>query len=332
VNRIVLAAGGPLALTAALGLALEPALAQPNAVGIAAAVRNKVEVRSAATRKAHAAVLRERLFMADQVQTGAASQLQLLLLDRTTFTVGANARVTIDRFVYDPAANSRSVGINVAHGAFRFMSGRALGRPSGSVNVRTPVAAIGVRGTIFEGVVGEEAIRIAEDEPAVGRVKADKGDASLIVLRGPGPRTQGDTVAGAIDVTAGGRTATLDGPDLAVYAPRDGAPLIGPFRISPAGLAALQSLLQPGPGAPPGGGGGNHVARNVLIGAGVVAAGILGGSLLGGGKKKAPARGQGKGVRTQGKPNSATPPNPNGTPTGGGCTPSPFRACAKGDF
>jgi hypothetical protein len=319
VNRAVLAAGGPLALTAALGLALEPALAQPNAVGVAAAVRNKVEVRSAATRKAHAAVLRERLFMADQVQTGTASQVQLLLLDRTTFTVGANARVTIDRFVYDPAANRRSVGINVAHGAFRFMSGRALGRPGGTVNVQTPVAAIGVRGTIFEGVVGEDAIRIAEDEPAVGRVKADKGEASLIVLRGPGPRTQGDTVAGAIDVTAGSRTVTLDGPDLAVYAPREGAPLIGPFRISPAGLAALQALLRPGPGAPPGGGG-NHTARNVLIGAGVVAAGILGGSLLGGGKKKGPARGQGKPTaRTQGKPTSATPPsNPNGRPPGGG--------------
>ena len=294
--RAITLAGRPIALLAAASMALTPALAQTQA-GVAAAVRNKVEIRSAATRKAHPAVLRERLYMADQVQTAAASQLQMLLMDRTTFTVGANARVTIDRFVYDPAANSRQVGISVAHGAFRFMSGRALGKPSGAVNVRTPVAAIGIRGTIFEGVVGEDAIRIAEDEPAVGkRVKADKGEASLIVLRGPGPRAQGDVVPGVIDVTVGDRTVTLDGPDLALYAPRDGAPPIGPFRISPAGLEALQDLLRTSPGQAPNGGG-NHTARNVLIGAGVAAAGIFGSKLLGGGGKK---------------PKPGAPKNPNG--------------------
>lgn len=315
-NRVFLAAAGPLALAATLGLAIEPALAQPNPVGLAAAVRNSVEVRSGATRKVHPAVLRERLYMADQVQTGANSQLQLLLLDRTTFTVGANARVTIDRFVYDPAANRRAIGINVAHGAFRFMSGRALGRPGGTVEVRTPVAAIGVRGTIFEGVVGEDAIRIAGDEPAVGRVKADKSEASLIVLRGPGARAQGDTVPGAIDVTGAGRTVTLNLPELAIFAPREGAPLIGPFRLSPAGLAALGELLRPGPGSPSAAGK-NHTARNVLIGAGAVAAGVLGAKLLGG-RKKPPTRRQTT-QGTRGKPTTSVPrPNPNRRPNGGG--------------
>jgi hypothetical protein len=311
VSRPFLAVGRPLAAAAAASLAICPALAQTQA-GVAAAVRNKVEIRSAATRKPHPAVLRERLFMADQVQTAAASQLQMLLLDRSTFTVGANARVTIDRFVYNPATNSRTAGIAVAQGAFRFMSGRALGRPTGAVNVRTPVAAIGIRGTIFEGVVGKDAIAIAEDEPAVGRVKADKEEASLIVLRGPGPRTQGDTIAGAIDVTAGGRTVTLDGPDLALYVPRAGVPPIGPFRISPAGLEALQDLLRTTPAAA--GGGGSHTARNVLIGAGVVAAGILGGSLLGGGKKKQTPNGPVGNTRGQ-KTGSASPTGASNIPS-----------------
>jgi hypothetical protein len=105
----------------------------------------------------------------DEVRTGAASQLQILLLDRTIFTVGANARVAVDRFVYDPAANSRSTGVSVTKGAFRFMSGRTLGRPSGPVTVRTPVATIGIRGTIFEGVVGEDAMRIAKASPRSAR-------------------------------------------------------------------------------------------------------------------------------------------------------------------
>jgi hypothetical protein len=300
-GRFLFRAGRPLAACAAAGLVASPILAQPNAVGINAAIRNKVEIRSAATKKTNPAVLKARIFLNDQVSTGPAGQLQILLLDHTTFTVGANARVAVDRFVYDPAANSRSTGINVVHGAFRFMSGRALGKPAGPVTVRTPVATIGIRGTIFEGVVGEDAKRIAEREPAVGKVKSDDDVASLIVLRGPGPRTQGDTRPGSIDVIVGDRDVTLDSPDLALYAPRRGAPPIGPFRISPEGLLALQSLLRTTPAQGGDGGKNNHTVRNGLLGAAGVAAAVVGVGLLTGKKKKPQAQ----------RPNS-TSQQPNG--------------------
>ena len=286
-RRTFRSAGRAAAALAAASLIASPLLAQATAVGINAAIRNKVAIRAAATKKVRPAVLRERVILNDEVTTGAASQLQILLLDRTTFTVGANARVAVDRFVYNPAANSRSTGVSVTRGAFRFMSGRTLRGPTGPASVRTPVATIGVRGTIFEGVVGEDAIRIASAEPAVGKkVKAKKEEASLIVLRGPGPRTQGDTRPGAIDVTGGGRTISLDSPGLALYLPREGVPPIGPFRLSLAGLQALQSLLRTT--AEPGGGGGkkSNGTRNALLGAAGAAAVIGGAAILGGKKKK----------------------------------------------
>ena len=282
-GRVFTSIGRAAAVLAAAGLTGSPLLAQ--AVGVNAAVRNKVVIRGAGTTKVRPAVVRDRVMLNEEVRTAAASQLQILLLDRTTFTVGANARVAVDRFVYNPATNSRSTGVSVAKGAFRFMSGRNLRRPTGPVSVRTPVATIGVRGTIFEGVVGEEAIEIAEREAAVGKkVKAKKEEASLIVLRGPGPRTQGDTRPGAVDVTVGASTVTLDRPGLAIYAPRVGAPPIGPFPISAAGLQALQSLLRTT--AEPGGGGkkGNGT-RDALLGAAAVGA-IVGGAILLGGKGK----------------------------------------------
>jgi hypothetical protein len=303
-GRLFTQVGRAAAALAAAGLAASPLLAQ--AVGVNAAVRNKVVIRGAGTTKVRPAVVRERVMLNEEVRTAAASQLQILLLDRTTFTVGANARVAVDRFVYDPAANSRSTGVSVAKGAFRFMSGRNLRRPSGPVSVRTPVATIGVRGTIFEGVVGEDAIRIAEREPAVGKkVKARKDEASLIVLRGPGPRTQGDTRPGAIDVTVGDRTVALDRPGLALYAPRVGAPPIGPFPISMAGLQALQSLLRTT--AEPGGGGGNkgHGTRDALLGVAGTAA-IIGGATILGGKKK---RREPQPQQQQKQPNDSQSPN-----------------------
>ena len=130
------AAGRATAALAAASMATGPVLAQANAVGVNAAIRNKVEIRSASTRQVRPAVLRARVILNDEVRTGAASQLQILLLDRTTFTVGANARVAVDRFVYNPAANSRSTGVSVTRGAYRFMSGRNLRRPSGPVSTR----------------------------------------------------------------------------------------------------------------------------------------------------------------------------------------------------
>jgi hypothetical protein len=192
------------------------------------------------------------------------------------------------------------------------MSGRTARRPSGPVSVRTPVATIGIRGTIFEGVVGEDAIRIARGEAAVGKkVKARKDEASLIVLRGPGPRTQGDTRPGAIDVTVGGLVVTLDGPGLALYAPRNGAPPIGPFMISPAGLQALQSLLRTT--AEPGGGGKkkSNGMRNALLGIAGAAAAAGGATVIGGKKKR---RQQQQQTQQPQKPRQTQPPQkPPGT-------------------
>lgn len=221
------------------------AAGQPQIVGINAAVLNNVRIRSAGAPQAHAALVRQRVALNDEVQTGGRSQLQVLLLDKTTFTVGANARLTIDRFVYDPNRSARSLAASVTKGAFRFISGRP--DTAGSTSVRTPIASIGIRGTIFEGVVGEEAARIAAGEPGVGpRVRSDPATASLIILRGPGRGTQGRVRPGVIDVTAAGRTVTIDRPMLAVYVPAAGRAPIGPFVISPAGLQQVQALIFPG--------------------------------------------------------------------------------------
>lgn len=240
------------AATRLLIIAIVPSLAgtalaadRPQVVGINAAVLNIVRIRSAGTPQARPAVVRQRVSLADEVQTGARSQLQLLLLDRSTFMVGANARLTIDRFVYDPNRGVRALGAQVITGAFRFMSGRPDRR--GNATISTPVAAIGVRGTILEGVVGEAAMQIVRGEPAVGPgVRSDPATASLIILRGPGPRTQGKLRVGSISVTAGNYPAVIvDRPMFAVYVPAPGAAPIGPFAISPAGLMRVQALLFP---------------------------------------------------------------------------------------
>jgi hypothetical protein len=233
----------PAAALILLSLAGAGIAAAPQVVGINAAVLNDVRIRSAGTPQPRPAVVRQRVALADQIQTGQRSQLQVLLLDKSVFTVGANAQLMIDRFVYDPASG-KSFAASVAKGAFRFMSGRS--DRGGNASVNTPVATIGIRGTIFDGVVGPDAIAIASGERGIDRsIRGDPATASLIILRGPGKRTQGKALAGAITVTAAGQTVSLDQPLLAAYVPARGVAPIGPFTISLSGLARVQALIFP---------------------------------------------------------------------------------------
>lgn len=230
-------------------LVATPAVAQNSAIGVNAAIKNQVSMKTAADAAARPARLRESVHLGDAISSGPASALQVLLRDRSVFTVGANARMTIDRFVYDPARATGDVAASVAKGAFRFMSGRGLSRTGGSAAVRTPVASIGVRGTIVEGVVGEDALTIAAGEPGVPP-GGDPETATLIVLRGPGGRTDGLDKPGGIDVTAGGVTMGVDRPGYAVLVPGPNQPPIGPFALSNAAFERISVLLR---GTPTGG-------------------------------------------------------------------------------
>jgi hypothetical protein len=257
------------------------------AVGIAAAVVGEVKLSNASS-KPKAVSVRQRIALADLIQTGKKSQLQVLLLDRSTFSIGPNATLRIDRFVYDPA-RGRTSGATVARGAFRFMSGQA--NRGNSSTVSTPVATIGIRGTILEGAVGEAARDIAKHEnKAVRDANADKKAATIVVLRGPGLRTEAGAEVGSASVTSGGVTVELTEPMQAAFVPRAGAAPIGPFRISPDGLASLHDQISPAQTS--GGGLGRSILGGVL--------GTLPGVIDGGGRT----------------PNGSNPPDPAGQQPG----------------
>ncbi len=233
-----------LVACAALALASGGTLAaQPVEIGIAATVRGDVDIRTSDSRKWRDIVRKQRIAWGDMIRTGSKGQLHILLLDRSNFTIVPNTRITIDRFVYNPE-ESRSFVVRMIEGAFRFMSGRRT--PNSTARIDTPTGTIGIRGTIIDGIVGEEAADIAEDEPFIGDdVDHDEDTATLVVLRGPGAETAGGLTPGLANVTAAGRTVMLDQPGLAAYIPRLGAQPIGPFPISTSGLSKLQDELQP---------------------------------------------------------------------------------------
>lgn len=229
-------------------LAFTPAMSLADTqIGVNAAIRNAVQEKGANESSLHPAILRAPVHLGDSVVSGDQSALQMLLLDQSVFTVGANAKVTIDRFVYDPDRRTSDIAASVARGAFRFMSGHTLSG-FGKNAISTPVATIGVRGTMLEGVVGNDAVHVIAQQPGLPSFSGSTDGISLVVLRGPGPGTQGFDKPGAIDVTADGVTVTIDHAGQAVIVWGPGQPPFGPFDLSGAAFAELNLLLRTVPG------------------------------------------------------------------------------------
>lgn len=229
-----------LLLATLLAGALPVAALAQQSVGVNSAIRNQVQMKTASDSALRAARLREEVHLNDQVQTGAASQLQVLLKDKSVFTVGPNARLTIDRFVYDPNRGTGEVAASVARGAFRFVSGGPSG--AGGKTISTPAGSIGIRGTIVEGVAGPDALTVLEGE-GLPPYTGNPDNAVLVVLRGPGATTRGFDTPGEVDVTQGGQTFLLNRSGQAFLLGGGGPG--APFGLSDAALERLSELLRP---------------------------------------------------------------------------------------
>ena len=237
VSRVSLVAAAALVMAT-------PVVAQ--SIGVNAAIKNQVQLKTSRDAGLRPAVLREAVSLGDQTTTGAASALQVLLKDKSMFTVGPNARMTFDRFVYDPNRGTSEVAASVAKGAFRFMSGKTTANARKTIN--TPVGTIGVRGTIVEGVIGSDVLEVLGGESGLPALGGDPEALGLVVLRGPSRKTSGFDTPGLIDVTLGDQVIPVEYPGQAVLS--IGGHLFGPFELSDSAFDKLSQLLRTAPTGP----------------------------------------------------------------------------------
>lgn len=126
-----------------------PADAAPARIGVASVVEN--EVNGTIGGDTRGLRVGAGVFRNEVITTGPDSSAQLLFRDETSLTLGAEARLTLDRFVYDPEAESGDIAVSIGRGAFRFITGSA---DPNSYRINTPAATLGIRGTIVEGYLG----------------------------------------------------------------------------------------------------------------------------------------------------------------------------------
>ena len=131
---------------AAAGIA--PALAADPA-GVAVSVNQNAN--AAGTGGSRVLSTNGSIFTGDRITTDGKGEAQLHFMDDTRMIVGPNSNIAIDKFVVTGPANAQNVTIDVAKGAFRFITGNA---PKSAYTINTPVATISVRGTMFDFTSG----------------------------------------------------------------------------------------------------------------------------------------------------------------------------------
>ena len=80
------------------------------------------------------------------ITTSANDRAHLLFLDGSSLTVGPNAQLTIDKFVFDPNTKTGELAINASKGVLRLVGGKIS--KSGPIVITTPANTVGIRGGI----------------------------------------------------------------------------------------------------------------------------------------------------------------------------------------
>ena len=105
------------------------------------------------------------VFIGDEIRTGPGARLQIRFADQSMLTLGEDARITIDQFVYAPSGDS-SQALDIVRGVFRFATGQIGKLAPRNVAFKTPVAVVGIRGTVFLG--GELTVGMPAGQPHYG--------------------------------------------------------------------------------------------------------------------------------------------------------------------
>jgi hypothetical protein len=128
-------------------LSVTPSLAGHTGVGQVKMVNGRVDATlGGTTRKLTNG---GTIYHEDFIRTATGSSVGITFQDGTTLSLGSDGELTIDEFVYDPAANELSFVTRLGAGVLTFTTG-VIGklRPK-AVSIVTPLANIGIRGTRF---------------------------------------------------------------------------------------------------------------------------------------------------------------------------------------
>jgi hypothetical protein len=178
-----------LLLTTCLAGMAQAELGTP--AGVAGAVTGEVGLTSPAKQITTpiAVASGDGIVMGDNLSTGTDSRLQVMLLDESAITLGPDAELTIDEFVFDPAdTNASSLAASLLKGTFRLVTGGVARQNPEGTSLNLPNAVLTIRGTTVIGacaascvvaLAGSGDANTAGKKPSSVTLKSPKGEVTL---------------------------------------------------------------------------------------------------------------------------------------------------------
>jgi hypothetical protein len=97
--------------------------------------------------------LKDDIYLNDVLATSANSTLGVTFNDATTFNLTANAKITVDNYVYEDGGKKNSALFDIANGTVAFVAASVAS--TGDMKISTPSATLGIRGTTGLVEVGQ---------------------------------------------------------------------------------------------------------------------------------------------------------------------------------
>lgn len=165
-----------LLYSATVALAVFPAQAATDLTTIGkAALVNPETVSTPPQRASRTLATGDQVYQQERIATSESGITQLLFADESTLTLGPNSTLVLDSFVYDPEAAGNSMVVTLSKGLTRLIGGRIS--KGQTMELRTPHAAVGIRGGMTLVAVGDETFAV----PLFGILTCSKGDTTETV-------------------------------------------------------------------------------------------------------------------------------------------------------
>ena len=165
----------------------------------------------------------------DEVETEN-GRLKIEFVDSTQVSLTEHTYMEIDEYVYDPDPSKSKMALNFVQGTARFATGGLGLVPKENIQIQTPTASIGIRGTDFTTTVdelGRSLVILLPDANCTDTVKLEEGCRP----------------SGSITVTNDGGTVTLEEAFQAVMVSTFETPPTNPVLIMDLDLNMIDNMF-----------------------------------------------------------------------------------------
>ena len=155
------------------------------AVGKVVAVRGKV-VALAPDQKPRPLTLKSPIFLKDTIQT-MKGRIQLMFADNTLLTLGSHSKMEITRYAWKSDGSQAAFETSIKEGSFRIMGGTITRSAPENFKTNTPSGTIGIRGSMYAGMVRNTLLSVVF---LGGKGIYVKNDLGRVEIQRPGFGTQ----------------------------------------------------------------------------------------------------------------------------------------------